>query len=922
MALLEVEFIYSPIVNYSMQQNHVSVVRKLAIKNTGDVDLRDIKIELDGEPEFAFTWTRQLEVLKAGECFELNTVPLKISSTYLSQLSERIAGTFTIQVSAEKQPISTSHYPVSVLAYDQWGGAAVLPEMVVAFITPNHAEVLKIIRKAAPILEKWTGNPSFDEYQSRNPDRVRKQMAALYEAIASLGLVYCSVPSSFEESGQRIRMCDTIFTHKLANCLDISLLYAACLEAVGIHPLLVFTKGHAFVGGWLIEESFPDPVNDDGSLLTKRTADGINELVLVEATCMNAGSQRSFDEAVSVANQKMIKEAEFNLFLDIKRTRFSGIRPLPLRVSTVNGWEIIEELPAKERENISPEAITAGIQVQDVNKIIVSKQRLWERKLLDLTLRNSLLNTRLTKSTLQLISINLGQLEDSLANGQEFQVLPKPADWSNPLRDTGIYQLLNQSDPIVDLVKHEFTQRRLRSYLSETELQHHLTHIYRSSRQAMEENGANTLYIALGLLKWYETSASERPRYAPILLVPVEIVRKSAAKGYVIRSREEDTLMNITLLEMLRQDFGLNIGGLETLPKDESGVDVKLVFNIIRKGIMSHSRWDVEEQALMGTFSFSKFILWNDIHSNAEQLSRNKIVKSLISGKLEWQPEPLTEEALDPSFHPTQIALPISTDSSQFAAILSSSKDKSFVLHGPPGTGKSQTITNIIANALYAGKKVLFVSAKKAALDVVESRLESIGIGPFCLELHSNKSKKSAVLEQLKRAAAITGKSSPQQFDSEAERLLATRSELNGYVQALHQKYNFGFSLFDAFTHYSQLTNLPDSVTFTAAALGDLTTNQVTEWQDLVGQIQVIGSVIGHPFQHPLEAVRVKQYAQQLKADARQSLLNNQSLLNRYQQNSVEVCRVLRIEPLPTSREQMEALTQLITLLLQLPDVP
>ncbi|WP_227006388.1 DUF3320 domain-containing protein [Rufibacter latericius] len=718
-------------------------------------------------------------------------------------------------------------------------------------------------------------------------------------------------------------MCDTIFAHKLANCLDISLLYAACLEAVGIHPLIVFTKGHAFVGGWLVDESFADPVNDDPSLLTKRTADGINDIVLVEGTSMNAGNPTSFDAAVATANQHMRKDEEFGLFVDIKRTRFSGIRPLPLRVHTPNGWEIIEEEPAKERQGDAPEALAAGLEILDVEQIKVSKQRLWERKLLDLTLRNNLLNIRLTKSTLQLISINLGQLEDGLANGQEFQVLPKPADWDNPLRSTGIYQTLNQSDPIHDLVKHEFTQKRLRSYLTENELQHGLTNIYRSSRQAIEENGANTLYIALGLLKWYETPASERPRYAPILLLPVEIVRKSAQKGYVIRSREEETMMNITLLEMLRQDFGINIGGLENLPKDESGVDVRMVFNIIRKGIMSHSRWDVEEQALLGTFSFSKFILWNDIHNNADKLSQNKIVKSLISGMLEWQPEALPENAaLDTDFHPAEIALPISTDSSQFEAILSSAQGKSFVLHGPPGTGKSQTITNIIANALYAGKKVLFVSAKKAALDVVENRLEAIGIGSFCLELHSNKSKKSAVLEQLKRAAEINRKSSPQSFESEAERLLSTRTELNGYVQALHQKYGFGFSLFEAFTNYSQLALAPDSVTFTPPAVEQLTASRLAEWEDLASQMQVIGSVIGHPHRHPLEAVRVTQYAQQLKTDAKQLLGSYQNLLSQYQIETAAVCRILKIDSTLPAREQADALALLISLLLRLPDVP
>ncbi|MFB9864912.1 DUF3320 domain-containing protein [Rufibacter immobilis] len=923
MASLETEFIYSPYVNFAMQQNHVSVVRKLLVRNTSETDLQSLRIGINCEPEFAAAWEHHVDVLKAGESIEVDAVHLKVSATYLSNLSERVSGNFTLSVSAENGLLFTHNYPVSVLAYDEWSGAVILPEMVAAFITPNHTEVLKIIRRAAPILEKWTGDPSFNEYQSRNPDRVRKQMAALYEAIAELQLVYCSVPASFEENGQRIRMCDTIFAHKLANCLDISLLYAACLEAVGIHPLVVLTKGHAFVGGWLVEESFADPVNDDLSLLTKRTADGINDIVLVEATCMNSGKNTSFDGAVAAANQHMRKEEDFGLFVDIKRTRFSGIRPLPLRIHTPNGWEIIDEEPTKERGNEAPEALTAGLEILDVEQIKVSKQRLWERKLLDLTLRNNLLNIRLTKSTLQLISINLGQLEDGLANGQEFQVLPKPSDWDNPLRSTGIYQTLNQSDPINDLVKHEFTQKRLRSYLTENELQHGLTHIYRSSRQAIEENGANTLYIALGLLKWYESPASERPRYAPILLLPVEIVRKSAQKGYVIRSREEETMMNITLLEMLRQDFGINIGGLENLPKDESGVDVKMVFNIIRKGIMSHSRWDVEEQALLGTFSFSKFILWNDIHNNADKLSQNKIVKSLISGMLEWQPEALTETTgLDSGLHPAEIALPISTDSSQFEAILSSAKGKSFVLHGPPGTGKSQTITNIIANALYAGKKVLFVSAKKAALDVVENRLEAIGIGSFCLELHSNKSKKSAVLEQLKRASDINRKPSPQNFEAEAERLLATRTELNGYVQALHQRYGFGFSLFEAFTHYSQLALTSDSVTFNPEIISHLTTAQVTEWEDLVSQMQVIGSVIGHPHQHPLEAVRVTQYAQQLKTDAKQLLVSYQNLLAQYQQEVAVVCKILKIDATLPAREQADALAHLISLLQKLPDIP
>ena len=166
--------------------------------------------------------------------------------------------------------------------------------------------------------------------------------------------------------------------------------------------------------------------------------------------------------------------------------------------------------------------------------------------------------------------------------------------------------------------------------------------MYRSSRTSIEENGANTLYLALGLLKWYESPSSERPRYAPILLLPVEIIRKSAAKGYVIRSREEETMMNITLLEMLRQNFGISVPGLDPLPTDESGVNVKLIYSIIRNSIKNQRKWDVEEQAILGIFSFNKFIMWNDIHNNANKLTQNKIVSSLINGKIEW--DATTEE--------------------------------------------------------------------------------------------------------------------------------------------------------------------------------------------------------------------------------------------------------------------------------------
>lgn len=922
-AALEVDLIYSPIVNFAMQQNHVPIVRKLTVKNTDDKELRNITIEITADPEFAITWSKRIDILPINELVDVGTIDIKSITKYLAELTERIVGHFTLTIKSDADVLFKQEYNINILAYDHWNGISVLPEMLSAFVTPNHPDIAKIIIRASAILQNWTGSPSFDEYQSKNPDRVKKQLAAVYEAIAELNLVYCTVPASFEESGQRVRMCDTIFNQRMANCLDISLLYASCLEAVGIHPIIIIIKGHAFVGGWLIDESFPDSVNDDVSLLTKRTAIGIDEIVLVEGTFMNAGNTAGFDAAIQAANYKLLKEDDFILFIDIRRARFSRIRPLPLRIQTVNGWEIIEHAIVDRNSNIPEEIVPSG-KLADVSQIDVSKKQLWERKLLDLTLRNNLLSLRITKSTVQLIFTQLHKLEDSLAMGTEFQVLPKPTDWDNPLRNVGVYQSINLADPVADLIDHEFTQKRLRSYLTENELNASLTHLYRSSRLSLEENGANTLYISLGMLKWFETPESERSRYAPILLMPVEIIRKSAQKGYVIRTREEETMMNITLLEMLRQDFGINIGGLENLPKDESGVDLKMVFNIIRQGIMTKPRWDVEEQIFLGTFSFSKFIMWNDIHRNSEKLSENKIVASLISGKIEWDAQEESSDSIsfDEKHHPATIVLPISADSSQLAAIAESISDKSFVLHGPPGTGKSQTITNIISNALYNGKKVLFVAEKMAALSVVRDRLEKIGLGPFCLELHSNKSKKSSVLEQLKRTTNISRVNPPENFRSEAERLHILRTELNAYVQALHKKYPFGFSVFDCFSVDAQLKAIPDEVKFTSEALETLSKTDITGWDDIVEELQAAGSLLPHPHNHPLQAINTKIYSQQLKADAKGILGKYLQALENCKASCNSLCTKHHIDTPITTEQQLDALNTISRLLLILPDTP
>ena len=862
-------------VSFAMQQNHVPVVRQLVVKNCSGDEVRNIKIDITTDPAIAAGWSTVISAVQPNEEHLLTGIDLPLSASRLFELTERINGTIKITASDETGILADETRNLSFLSYDEWSGANTFPEFLAAFVTPNHPYIVEIIKKAGALLSEWTGSPSFNGYQSKNPNNVKKQMAAIYGALQRENIAYSMPPASFEEYGQKVRLSGTVKEQKLGTCLDLSLLYASCLEAAGLHAMVAVIKGHAFAGCWLEEESFAECVQDDVSALTKRIAAGINEICVVETTAFTAGKTANFENAVAAAESHLGSPENFVYLVDIKRSRGSGIRPIPQKrgdgTFAFDGHDA--DLNGKSITDAPDELEIMG-KLQYADSIEFTRQQMWERKLLDLSLRNSLLNFRVSKSAVQLLVNSLGDLEDALSGGEEFQIMHRPQDMDNSPRDDKIYEAINKESIWNTLIKSEFQNHRIRTYLDEFSLAASISNLYRAAKTGMEENGANTLYLALGFLKWYESGVSEKARYAPLVMIPIDIIRKSAQRGYVFRLRDEEPQFNVTLLEMLRMNFGMTVTGLDPLPSDERGIDIKMVFHIIRQMIMDKPRWDVEELAFAGIFSFSQFIMWNDIRNRVDDLKRNKVVSSLISGKMEWEtdiefPSP---NVLDDTVAPADLAVPISADSSQLAAVYAAGQGHSFVLHGPPGTGKSQTITNIIANALYQGKSVLFVAEKMAALTVVEKRLSSIGLGDFCLELHSNKARKKDVLDQLEKTLNVGKIKPPQSYIEEADSVLALRRELNGVVRELHAVRSFGFSVYDAISRAEQYADYPDCMTFTNAQIKALTPRQYTHLCDLCDMLSASSSSCGGVYNHPLREYKNPHYSQSERAAVENNL--------------------------------------------------
>jgi very-short-patch-repair endonuclease len=791
---------------YASIQNAVPVIRFLRLTNNGPDALEGLEVLVSCNPRFAEGARLRFDRLAPSESRRISPIDLRPDHTYLADLQEAAQATITVVVMAGNTELARKTQAVEVLAYDQWAGTRALPELLAAFCMPNNPAIDVLIHKASGLLRSAHNELSMNGYQSKNRGVVWKQISAVYSTIAAAGLHYAEPPASFGTDGQKIRTPDRILDAGVATCLDLAMLFASCFEQAGLRPVVLVKEGHAWVGVWLHQASFPDPLTDDVQAVRKRVDSG--ELLVFETTgiALHHSHRPTLRIAMEQGSGHLLDEQSFRYAVDIHRAREVQIKPLPSRAAQVRQAEREEDESAAAIEPIPrlPDLDVGALTPLDLPFDDTPEGRLskWKSRLLDLTLRNKLLNFKATKTTLKLVAPDLARLEDVLSDGKDFKVRPLPGimEGADP-RMAQVHAGRSGNSPLDDMALEALSNRDLLAEVKADELDGRLLAIHTAARTGLEEGGANTLYLAIGLLRWTEDEKSERRNLAPILLVPVTLQRQSVRSGFRLARHDDEAIVNPTLLQFLKANFELRIPGLEVVPNDEKGIDVGRVLQAFRLAVAEIKHWEVREEAHLGLFSFTKYLMWKDLQDRTEQLKANRVVKHLIDHPgqaFERDGEVGEFEQLDQSHKPQDILAPLLSDSSQLKAICCVDTGRDLVLEGPPGTGKSQTITNIIAHMLGRGKTVLFVSEKMAALSVVHRRLEAIGLGPFCLELHSSKSKKSEVLQQLGSALDMAGQRTADDWSREAERLTQLRQELNGLVGSLHQAYPNGLTVFDA----------------------------------------------------------------------------------------------------------------------------
>ncbi|WCN79211.1 DUF4011 domain-containing protein [Micromonospora sp. LH3U1] len=808
---LEVGLIVQPAINAALVHNRVPLVRHLTLVNRGAVPLTDVTLTLELRgPDGALTepWTRTLAApLRPGASTSWDDFrDFTPDRVLLYRTDEAFPVDYTLRVQAQEEALRLVA-PSRVLAHNEWFNSPALYDSLAAFVQPNTRAVEAVLRAAAQILLARTGSGSLQGYQEGS-ERAALIAGAVYEALRQLEITYQTLPASFENTGQKVRTTAAVLDGRLGNCLDLSVTYAACLEAAGLHPLIFINAGHAFGGFLLEEERLGSSAVTESNLLISMVDSG--RAVPVELTRIGPGAQSAtFTEAVRVGLGHFRGDGErMQGVVDVHLAHRSGIRPLPSTDELVTAPLLKEATADAEASLDLPPGVAAaklrqladeGDEVPQQSDGSPARVQQWKKSLLDLSLRNPLLNLpkRGRGLDLHVPAGALALLDDLIHDGRQVQVIPQD-DISHVHELAGARRAQDLDAEI--LTRELRTDRRVYGAVTDARYKTAMRALQREARTMEQETGSNYLYLTIGTLVHTKTTGGEA--YAPLFLLPVRIEGGSGRRPYaMVIDGTEVASPNYCLIEWLRVKHSVRIPELERPVLDEHGIDIAKTLAAINTGLLDNRlNYRIDETASLRLLQFSTFQMWRDLTDHWPRFMENPVVRHLVESSGATFDDPARpEHDVEIAVDEADLHLPIPADGSQMQAIVRAERGHSFVLEGPPGTGKSQTITNMIARAVSAGRSVLFVAEKQAALEVVKRRLKQIGLGPFALDLHGRKQSLNAIRQQLRDALDQYDQGGDGTWTAVETAYRTRLAPLTEYPAQVHTTNPVGMSLWSAY---------------------------------------------------------------------------------------------------------------------------
>ncbi len=680
----------------------------------------------------------------------------------------------------------------------------------VSFIRPSDPELLSVLSDTSDLLKELTGDGGLYGYQKGTDDAIAIAKAA-YLALQRQNIRYIAPPHPLIGASQAIRTNSEVLQHRFGTCIDLALLYAAVLEQCDLHPVVIITRNHAVVGLMLEPALLRVPV-----IMDPREAMNYMAARLIMPIDVEFISPASFEEAVESGENHTYYE-KINGIVGVVDARREGIRPLIMpwerdtygvtgdapagagddpqsaalgttEISAARDTSILDRFSSKHQQG---QAEAKNLDTSDSSPVRIQR---WKAELLDLSKRNRLLNLRPSADVLDLLfpASGLPVLDDKIHSNEQLSLHSKE-DVSTNRRLQGIYSI-GQVDP--DAVTAELSDRnRLYVNVTDQAYKSRFRKLFRKAKTLLEETGTSCLYLTLGAMRL------DDGQRAPLFLIPVRIVMgKGDAPNRLQVDSTQVASPNYCLVEYLKQKHNLTIEALSSPCLDEAGLDIDYAFEHISRALVdAELPFVVTEESTLAIARFTTYGMWKDLEQSYEDFMDSPVFHHLTLKAGQSFVDPAGDADLrDIDFDESSLALPIAADGAQMRAIAAAGQGRSFVLEGPPGTGKSQTITNLIAHCLDLGKTVLFVAEKQAALQVVKRRLHAAGLSNFTLDLHGSDLKPAEIRRQIRNAIDAEVHYDQTTWDTAVARFKAAMAPLKEYPQQVHSVNSVGYSLWSA----------------------------------------------------------------------------------------------------------------------------
>lgn len=814
-----------------------------------------VRAEVVGTNSIIFPWTQARAPLGINDVDIIHSIRVQPNLIELASLDESRIGQIIVEVHCNDQLVGELRQQIEFLAYNQWMHAPQFYASLAAFVLPNHPTVNAIMDRVRDRLLRDTGRNSTEGYQA-GIKRVLEIAKAIFEELQAIQFKYSDPPASFEGFGQKIRTPDVVIAQNIATCLDSSALVASCLAAGGIDPLIFMIDSHAFPGFWLHDRNDRNELSSGliEKMNFSGVIDNVNLVqtlysqpffATIESTNLAETSATTFADSFNAHNYVIDgnRSGEFNALIDPIRVSELGVRRLPNR-TLVNGEIHIIDAPVAVPKVSSP-VVDEDVNDGDKNPAdrlevaqVPNRVRRWMDALLDISNSNPLIHLNSspltgwekllsgsenqkkerTTNSIQLPVVPglLAQMENRLMNGQSIQLVvssrmdtnllnePRPERILEIFSASGTMSLndLTSVSRVIEGVANALTAdgngpaaARQMAFagidnLLEKEATRRIRALKKNAEEVEANSASNQLYLTVGTLIW-ETPGEGKKQgkvvHSPLFLIPIRLTGSVASSISITLEVGTEIVPNYCLMEKLRSELGLRINELETPELDDSGIDVDRMVAAIRQqlGDGKHSSMRVEQNAQLAVLDFATFRMWKDLRDNWKTFTHNRVVNHLINTPYETFVDDV------PAFTGEPLC-PIACDESQMLAVKSALEGRSFVLEGPPGTGKSQTIANLISAAMAEGKKVLFVAEKQTALNAVSKKLDAIGLSPFCITMHHESTTTESISQQLKVSLDYVGEDLSQQWSSETAVLSSLREANNRYRDALVERNEIG----------------------------------------------------------------------------------------------------------------------------------